>query len=60
MRHLLNTSEMLGYRLLTLHNIHMYLRFMERMREAIANDCFLEFRAEAYARLRENPKRGAL
>ena len=59
-RHLLNTSEMLGYRLLTLHNIHMYLRFMERMREAIANDCFLEFRAEAYARLRENPKRGAL
>jgi queuine tRNA-ribosyltransferase len=51
---------MLGYRLLTLHNIHMYLRFMERMREAIANDCFLEFRAEAHARLREHPTRGAL
>ncbi len=57
-RHLLNTSELLGYRLLTLHNIHCYLRFMERMREAIRNDCFREFKAEAYARLRENPKRG--
>ena len=57
-RHLLNTSEMLGYRLLTLHNIHCYLRFMERMRQAIANDCFLDFRAEAYARLREHPTRG--
>ncbi|MCI6589782.1 MAG: tRNA-guanine transglycosylase, partial [Lentisphaeraceae bacterium] len=57
-RHLLNTSEMLGYRLLTLHNIHCYLRFMERMRQAIANDCFLDFRAEAYARLREHPSRG--
>ena len=29
------------------------------MRQAIANDCFLEFRAEAHARLREHPKRGA-
>lgn len=59
-RHLLNASEMLGYRLLTLHNIHCYLRFMERMREAIANDCFLDFRAEAYARLREAPTRGGV
>ena len=58
-RHLLNASEMLGYRLLTLHNIHCYLRFMRLMRQAIANDCFLEFRAEAHARLREHPKRGA-
>lgn len=57
-RHLLNTSEMLGYRLLTLHNVHCYLRFMERMREAIRNDCFRDFRAEAYARLREHPTRG--
>ncbi len=59
-RHLLNTSELLGYRLLTLHNIHCYLRFMERMRDAIRNDCFLDFRAEAYARLREHPTRGGV
>ncbi|MEG1933759.1 MAG: tRNA guanosine(34) transglycosylase Tgt [Kiritimatiellia bacterium] len=57
-RHLLNTSELLAYRLLTLHNIHCYLRFMERMRDAIKSDCFTEFKAEAFARLRESPKRG--
>ena len=38
-RHLLNVDEILGIRLLTIHNLHFYLRLMETMREAIANDC---------------------
>ncbi len=39
-RHLLNVGEILGIRLLTLHNIHYYLSLMEEARQAIANDTF--------------------
>ena len=38
-RHLLNVDEILGIRLLTIHNLHFYLTLMKTMREAIANDC---------------------
>jgi queuine tRNA-ribosyltransferase len=37
-RHLLNIDEVLGIRLLTIHNIHWYMRFMEEVRNAIKND----------------------
>ncbi len=37
-RHLLNVNEILGVRLLTIHNIHYFLRLTERIREAIASD----------------------
>ncbi len=43
-RHLLNVNEILGARLLTTHNLHCFLRFMEEMREAIEQDRFAEFR----------------
>jgi len=43
-RHLLNVNEILGARLLTTHNLHCFLRFMEEMREAIEQDRFPEFR----------------
>jgi queuine tRNA-ribosyltransferase len=53
-RHLIHEKEILGIRLLTLHNLHLYLNFMREMREAIANDCFNEWRAEQRAKLRGN------
>lgn len=53
-RHLLNVREILGVRLLTIHNMHRYLEYMREMREAIANDCFGEWRKECTAILRPN------
>ena len=43
-RHLLNVNEMLGPRLVTVHNIHTYMTFMQNMRDAIRNGSFDEFR----------------
>ena len=51
-RHLLNVGEILGVRLLTIHNMHRYLEFMRELREAIANDAFTEWRAQLAATLR--------
>jgi queuine tRNA-ribosyltransferase len=45
-RHLFRTSEILGLRLMTWHNLHMYLSTMRRAREAIAAGVFEEFRRE--------------
>jgi len=52
-RHLINVSEILGVRLLTIHNMHRYLEFMREMREAIANDSFAEWRKELAMTLRK-------
>lgn len=43
-RHLLNTSEILGVRLTTIHNLHFLLRLMEEIRDHIAQDSLPEFR----------------
>ena len=43
-RHLLNVDEILGIRLLALHNVYRYLDFMSEMRKAIANGTFAQFR----------------
>ncbi len=51
-RHLLNVGEILGVRLLTIHNMHRYLEFMREMRAAINADCFSEWRRELAAVLR--------
>ncbi len=47
-RHLLKQNEILGVRLTTYHNLHFLLKMMENIREAIAEDRFLEYRAEFY------------
>jgi len=49
-RHLLNVSEVLGIRLLTIHNLYRYLAFMRDVRGAIKDGVFDEFCAafEAY------------
>jgi queuine tRNA-ribosyltransferase len=46
LRHLLNIGEILGLRMLSVHNTRMYLRVMEDVRAAIANGTFGEFRRQ--------------
>jgi len=45
-RHLLNVNEILGLRLVSVHNSHMYLKLMADIRANIAAGTFAEFRAE--------------
>jgi queuine tRNA-ribosyltransferase len=45
-RHLYRTDEILGLRLMSWHNLHMYLNTMRRAREAIAAGTFEDFRRE--------------
>ena len=47
-RHLIKTGEILGARLLTIHNLRFLVRLMENVREAIEQDRLLEFRDEFY------------
>ncbi len=49
-RHLLNVGEILGVRLVTLHNLHRYMRFMTDLREALRQGQFDEYRRENLAR----------
>jgi queuine tRNA-ribosyltransferase len=43
-RHLIKADEILGLRLITLHNLHFYLDLMRQAREHIASGSFAEFR----------------
>ncbi len=43
-RHLLNVNEILGLRLVSLHNTHFYLQVMREVREAIEAGTFAEYR----------------
>jgi queuine tRNA-ribosyltransferase len=53
-RHLVWANEIFGLRLLTWHNLHLYLETMRQAREAIAAGTFEEFRAEFTAHYTEN------
>jgi queuine tRNA-ribosyltransferase len=44
-RHLVKAEEILGLRLITLHNLHFYLELMRQARHAIEGRCFDEFRS---------------
>lgn len=46
LRHLLNVGEILGLRMLSVHNTRMYVRVMEEIRSHIAGGTFAEFRRE--------------
>ncbi len=48
-RHLMHAGEVLGLHLLTIHNIHRYMCFMEEMRDSIQNGCFADFAASVLA-----------
>jgi queuine tRNA-ribosyltransferase len=45
-RHLLNVNEILGLRLVTIHNLHFYLELMRLARTAIGNGTFARFKEE--------------
>ena len=55
LRHLYMSREILAYHLNTIHNLHYFVGLMQGMREAIANDSFLQFRKNFYA-MREELK----
>lgn len=51
-RHLITQGEILGLRLLTLHNLHFYLSLMQRARRAIDTSSFAGFRESFVSRFR--------
>lgn len=53
LRHLVNTNEILGGRLLSLHNIHYLTHLMEQAKDAIRNDRYLDFKREYLAKIGE-------
>ncbi len=50
-RHLLKAGEMLGLRLLVLHNLYFYNHLMEKIRDAISEGTFGEFKRDMLNRL---------
>lgn len=46
LRHLFNCNEMLGPKLLSLHNTHFFIELMEQMRAAIEQDRFKDFKKD--------------
>lgn len=52
-RHLIKAKEILSARLLSWHNLRFSLHLMEQIREAIANDRFLDFSKEFYGKYGE-------
>jgi len=44
LRHLFNVKEILGYRLISLHNVRFYIQFMRDIQKAIKENRFLEFK----------------
>lgn len=46
LRHLLNVDEILGLRMLSVHNSHMYMKVMADIRKHIAEGTFQEFRED--------------
>jgi len=51
-RHLFNTDEILGLKLVSLHNIHFYAKLMDNIRSAIKTGKFKSFKEEYLRRRR--------
>ncbi|MSQ33291.1 MAG: tRNA guanosine(34) transglycosylase Tgt [Dehalococcoidia bacterium] len=49
LHHLFQARELLAYRLATIHNLHFYLRLMERLRQSILDGTFEALRREFLA-----------
>jgi queuine tRNA-ribosyltransferase len=58
-RHLVNQNEVLGLRLLTLHNVHFLLDLTARARTAIERGELASFKAETLGRLRASSEEAA-
>lgn len=50
LRHMFLSGEILGSRLNTIHNIHFYMKLMEKAREAIAEGRWAQFRDDCLTR----------
>ena len=48
-RHLVKAEEILGLRLITIHNLHFYLNLMNRIRASLDDDSFASFRGRFVA-----------
>ncbi|MCX7869558.1 MAG: tRNA-guanine transglycosylase, partial [Terrimicrobiaceae bacterium] len=48
-RHLVKAGEILGLRLISLHNLHFYIHLLQEARAAILSGCFDEFRRRRLA-----------
>jgi len=57
-RHLIKADETFGLRLTTYHNLHFLTNLMKQVREAIMNDCLLDFRDQFFTQygLHDNDK----
>ncbi len=55
-RHLITTDEMLGGRLLSIHNIRFLIKLTEELREAIKENRILEYREEFISKYQKNNK----
>ena len=53
-RHLLNVDEILGIRLLTVHNLHRTVGFMKEIRTALEQGVFEDYRKEFSEKNRED------
>ena len=47
-RHLIKANEILGVRLLSIHNLRFLTRLMENIRKSIENDCLGDFKEQFY------------
>lgn len=56
LRHLLNVNEILGLRMLSVHNSWMFMKVMEDIRAHLAGGTFREFREEFIANYRPTEK----
>lgn len=43
-RHLIKTNEIFGFRLTTYHNLYFLVKLLRQVRQAILDDCLLEFK----------------
>jgi queuine tRNA-ribosyltransferase len=55
LRHLFMTGELLGHHLNTIHNVHFYMKLMERMRSAIETGTWEKFRDDCISRFVKKP-----
>jgi queuine tRNA-ribosyltransferase len=56
LRHLLNVNEILGLRMVSVHNSHMFLKLLADVRAHLAAGTFGEFRREFIANYRPTEK----
>jgi queuine tRNA-ribosyltransferase len=56
LRHLIKSEEILGLRLITIHNLHFYLNLMTQIRQSLDNGHFAAFREQFVANYQLNDR----